>query len=41
MFLEILWSATVALELGLEATIIESDSKSCMDVINGKIPEIP
>jgi hypothetical protein len=41
MFLEILWAASVASELGLEAAIIESDSKSCMDAINGKIPEIP
>jgi hypothetical protein len=31
----------VASELGLEAAIIESDSKSCMDAINGKLLEIP
>jgi hypothetical protein len=31
MFLEILWAAS----------IIESDFKSRMDAINGKIPEIP
>ncbi len=36
----ILWATSVASELDLKAAIIESDSKSCMDAINGKILEI-
>jgi hypothetical protein len=36
-----LWAASVASELCLEAVIIESDSKSYMDAINGKLLEIP
>ena len=37
----ILWAASVASEPSLEAAIIESDSKSCMDAMNGKLLEIP